>query len=81
MKILSLCFFVLPFDALIESNEIVRLENAKAGDRLTIKRHDVYMVGCSAKTLTTLVYIYNSVFQDRHVQPADFSGYMGTLDI
>lgn len=78
---MSLCFFVLPFDALIESNEIVRLEHAKGADRLILKRRAVRMVGCSAKTLTTLVYIYNSVFQERHVQPADFSGYMGTLDI
>ena len=78
---MSLCFFVLPFDALIESNEFVRLENERAGDRLTINRRDVHMVGCSAKTLTTLVYIYYKVFQERRVQPADFSGYMGTLDI
>ena len=78
---MSLCFFVLPFDSLIESNEFVRLENERAGDRLTINRRDVHMVGCSAKTLTTLVYIYYQVFQERRVQPADFSGYMGTLDI
>ena len=78
---MSLCFFVLPFDSLIESNEFVRLENARAGDRLRINRSDVHMVGCSAKTLTTLVYIYYQVFQERRVQPADFSGYMGTLDI
>ena len=78
---MSLCFFVLPFDALIESNEIVRLEHAKSGDRLTINRRNVYMVGCSAKTLTALVYMYNEVFQVKGVNPADYSGYMGTLDI
>lgn len=78
---MSLCFFVLPFDSLIESNEIVRLEHAKDGDRLTINRRDVHMVGASAKTLTTLVYVYYNVFQERRVNPADFSGYMGTLDI
>ena len=78
---MSFCFFVVPFDVLIMSNEISVFEHAKSGEKLILNRRDVYMVGCSAKTLTALVYLSYEVFQEKGVNPADYSGYMGTLDL
>ena len=78
---MTLCFFVVPFDVLIMSNEISDFEHAKGGEKLTLNRRDVHMIGCSGKTLTALVYVDYSIFKAKNVQPADYTGYMGTLDI
>lgn len=75
---MTFCFFVVPFDVLIMSNEISVFEHAKGGDKLTLNRRDVHMVGCSGKTLTALVYVEYGIFKSHNAQPADFSGYMGT---